>query len=214
MLIRTSVNLSCQYHIYVLFSSDVDTKLDIALLIDGSLVVTKETFLAFIYFTKAITASLNVSEDETHVSVSVYGDALLLVSDFNDYYNQSSLEDALDKAMYPASLQSNLGEALLYLASNLYNTSDVRPNVPKVLVILTASKSHDDITVASQLLLKYYNVTIFIIAVGDQYSLGQLNEIGSDPDNQHVLTLDSGKDISFYVGIFKDKLCQGENMSK
>lgn len=200
--------------ISVLFSSDIDTKLDIALLIDGSLVVTKENFLAFIYFTKAITASLNVSKDETHVAVTVYGDAPFLVSDFNDYYNQSSLEDAIDRVMYPASLQSNLGKALQYLASNVYNTSDGRPNVPKVLMILTASKSHDDITVASQLLLKHYNVTIFIIAVGDQYSLGQLNQIGSDPDNQHVLTLDSGKDISFYVAIFKDKLCQGKNMSK
>ena len=188
--------------------------MDIALLIDGSLVVTKENFLAFIYFTKAFTASLNVSKDETHVAVTVYGDAPFLVSDFNDYYNQSSLEDALDRVMYPASLQSNLGKALQYLASNVYNTSDGRPNVPKVLMILTASKSHDDITVASQLLLKHYNVTIFIIAVGDQYSLGQLNQIGSDPDNQHVLTLDSGKDISFYVAIFKDKLCQGKNMSK
>ena len=76
-------------------------------------------------------------------------------------------------------------------------------------MILTASKSHDDITVASQLLLKYYNVTIFIIAIGNQYSLGQLNEIGSDPDSQHVVTLDSGKEISFYVAFFKDKLCQG-----
>ena len=198
--------------ISVLFSSDIDTKLDIALLIDGSLVVTKENFLAFIYFTKAFTASLNVSKDETHVAVTVYGDAPFLVSDFNDYYNQSSLEDALDRVMYPASLQSNLGKALQYLASNVYNTSDGRPNVPKVLMILTASKSHDDITVASQLLLKHYNVTIFIIAVGDQYSLGQLNQIGSDPDNQHVLTLDSGKDISFYVAIFKDKLCQGKNV--
>ena len=200
--------------ISVLFSSDIDTKLDIALLIDGSLVVTKENFLAFIYFTKAITASLNVSKDETHVGVTIYGDAPFLVSDFNDYHNQSSLEDAIDRVMYPASLQSNLGEALQYLASNLYNTSDGRPNVPKVLMILTASKSHDDITVASQLLLKHYNVTIFIIAVGDQYSLGQLKQIGSDPDNPHVLTLDSGKDISFYVAIFKDKLCQGKNMSK
>ena len=180
------------------------------MLIDGSLVVTKEIFLAFKYFTKAITASLNVSKDETHVSVSVYGDAPFPVSDFNDYYNQSSLDDAIDRVMYPASLQSNLGEALLYLASNLYNTSDGRPNVPKVLVILTASKSHDDITVASHLLFKYYNVTIFIIAVGDQYSLGQLNEIGSDPDSQHVLTLDSGNELSYYVAFFKDKLCQGK----
>ena len=196
------------------FSPDIDTKLDIGLLVDGSLVVTKETFLAYLYFTKAITASLNVSKDETHVSVSLYGDAPFLVSDFNDYNDQSSLEDAVDSVMYPASLQSNLGEALLYLASNLYNASDGRPNVPKVLVILTASKSHDDITVASQLLLKYYNVTIFIIAIGNQYSLGQLNEIGSDPDSQHVVTLDFGKDISFYVAFFKDKLCQGTNISK
>lgn len=183
-------------------------------MIDGSLGVTKETFLAFIYFTKAITASLNVSKDETRVSVSLYGDAPFLVSDFNDHYNQSPLEDAIDRVMYPASLQSNLGEAMLHLASNLHNTSDGRPDVPKVLVILAASKSHDDITVSSQLLLEYYNVTIFIIAVGDQYSLGQLNEIGSDPDSQHVLTVDSGKDISLYVAFFKDKLCQGKSISK
>ena len=113
------------------FSPDIDTKLDIGLLVDGSLVVTKETFLAYLYFTKAITASLNVSKDETHVSVSLYGDAPFLVSDFNDYNDQSSLEEAVDSVMYPASLQRNLGEALLYLASNLYNASDGRPNVPK-----------------------------------------------------------------------------------
>ncbi|XP_078342465.1 uncharacterized protein LOC144628269 isoform X2 [Oculina patagonica] len=191
---------SCQY--------EFSTKLDLAVLIDGSLVVTKETFLSFLYFAKAITASLNVSKDETHVCVGVYGDDPSLVSDFDDHYNQSTLEHAIDKIVYPASLQSNLGEALLHLASILYNTSDGRPNVPKVLVILTASKSHDDITVASHLLLKYYNVTIFTIAVGDQYSLGQLNEISSDPDSQHVLTFDSGKDISFQVAFFKDKLGQ------
>lgn len=196
------------------FFPEVDTKLDLAVLIDGSLVVTKETFLSFIYFAKAITASLNVSKEETHVSVAVYGDAPSLVSDFNDHYDQSSLEDAINRVMYPASLQSNLGEALLYLASILYNTSHGRPNVPKVLVILTASKSHDDITVASQLLLKYYNVTIFTIAVGDQYSLGQLNEICSDPDSQHVLTFDSGKDLSFYVAFFKNKFCQGNSIPK
>jgi len=202
--------MSCRFR----FPSDIETKLDIALLIDSSLVVTKETFLAFVYFTKAVTASLNVSKDETHVSVSIYGDAPSLVTNFNDHYNQTSLEDAIDRVMYPASLQSNLGEALLYLASNVYNKSEGRPSVPKVLVILTASKSHDGITVASELLLKYYNVTIFIIAVGDQYSLGQINEISSDPDSQHVLTIDSGKDISFYVAFFKDMLCQGKNISK
>lgn len=191
---------------------DFNTKLDLAFLIDGSLVVTKETFLIFKYFTKAITASLNVSKDNTHVSIGLFGDDPFLVSDFDDYYNQSSLEHAIDRIVYPASLQSNLGEALLHLTLTRYNTTDGRPDVPKVLVILTASKSHDDITVASHLLLKYYNVTIFTIAVGDQYSLGQLKEISSDPDSHHVITFDSGKNLSYQVAFFKDKLGQGENV--
>lgn len=183
-------------------------------MVDGSLVVTKETFLYFIYFTKAITASLNVSKDETRVSVAVFGDDPMLMFDFDDLYNQSSLEHAIDRIAYPASVQSNLGEALVHLASDLYNISDSRPNVPKVLVILTASKSHDDITAVSHLLLEYYNVTVFTIAVGDQYSLGQLKEISSDPDRDHVLTFDSGKDISFQVAFFKDKLGQGKTFSE
>lgn len=152
-----------------------------------------------------------MSKDETHTSVAVYGDIPFLVSD--DHYNQSSLEHAIDRLVYPGSLQSNLGETLLHVASNLYNTSDQRQNVPKVLVILTASKSHDDITVASYLLLKYYNVTVFTIAVGGQYSLGQLKEISSDPDSEYVFTFDSGEDLSDKVAFFKEKLGQGKNSS-
>ena len=188
----------------------IDTKLDLAFLIDGSQTVTKESFFSFTSFAKAITASLNVSKDETHVSVTVYGDTPILVSDFNDHSNQSSLENAIDKIVYPASLQSNLGEAMLYIGSILYNTSDGRPGVPKVLVILTASKSHDEITVPSFLLLKHYNVTVFTIGVGAEYSLGQLKEISSDPDSDHVLTFNSGEDLAFQVAYFKEKLGEGK----
>ena len=188
----------------------IDTKLDLAFLIDGSQTVTKESFFSITYFAKTITASLNVSKDETHVSVAVYGDTPILVSDFNDHSNQSSLENAIDKIVYPASRQSNLGEAMLYIGSILYNTSDGRPGVPKVLVILTASKSHDEITVPSYLLLKHYNVTVFTIGVGGEYSLGQLKEISSDPDSDHVLTFNSGEDLAFQVAYFKEKLGEGK----
>ena len=195
--------------ISILFSA-LDTKLDIAFLIDGSQSVTKETFLAFTSFTKAVTASLNVSRDETHASVTVYSDTPILVADLNDHYNQSSLENVVDKTVYPASLQSNLGEAMLYVGSILHNASISRPNVQKVLVILTASKSHDEIAVPAYLLLKQYNVTVFTIAVGREYSLGQVKEISSDPDGDHILTYDSGKELGVQVAYFKERLGKGK----
>ena len=186
----------------------METKLDLAFLIDGSIVVTKENFLSFISFTKAFTATLNVSEENTHVSVAVYGDSPYLFA--NDSYNQSSLEQHFDSILYPGSLQSNLGEALLHVASTLYNKRDTRSNVTRVLVILTASKCHDDITVPSYLILNHYRVKVFVIAVGGHYSIGQVNEISSDPDSDYVHTVESGQNLSAEVVLFKDKLAQGE----
>ena len=188
----------------------MNTKLDLAFLIDGSQVVTKEAFHGFTSLTKAITASLNVSEEDTHVSVAVYGDSPSLIT--NDTYNQTSLQLAIESIVYDGSLQSNLGEALLQVAFKLYNTSDTRANVTRVLVILTASKSQDDISVPSYLLLKQYNVKVFVIALGKQYSLGQLKEISSDPDSDYVYTFDSLQDLSAQAGFVKDKLAQGNTV--
>ena len=187
----------------------METKLDLNFLIDGSQVVTEENFLKFLSFTKAITASLEVSKEKTHVSVTVYGDNSSLIA--YDYHNQTSLYYAIDSVKYPASLQSNLGEAILHIVSKLYNTTSTRSNVTRVLVILTASKCHDDLTIPSYLLLKYYSVKVFVFAVGSQYSMGQLNEISSDPDSDYVHTVDSGQDLFDQVVSFKNMLGQGKN---
>lgn len=187
----------------------METKLDLNFLIDGSQVVTEENFLKFLSFTKAITASLEVSKENTHVSVTVYGDNSSLVA--YDYHNQTSLYYAIDRVKYPASLQSNLGGAILHIVSKLYNTTSTRSNVTRILVILTASKCHDDVTIPSYLLLKYYNVKVFVFAVGSQYSMGQLNEISSNPDRDYVHTVNLGQDLFDQVVLFKDMLGQGKN---
>ena len=187
----------------------METKLDLTFLIDGSQAVTEENFLRFLSFTKAITASLEVSKERTHVNVAVYGDNSSAIA--YNYHNQTSLYYAIDSVKYPASLQSNLGEAMLHIVSKLYNTTNARSNVTKILVILTASKCHDDITVPSYLLLKYYNVKVFVFAVGSQYSMGQLNEVSSDPDIDYVHTVNSGQDIFDQLVSFKDMLGQGRD---
>ena len=187
----------------------MNTKLDLVFLVDGSHVVTKDTFLSFMFFIKAVTSSLNVSDSQTHVGVAVYGDSSSIFVRFEDYRNQTSLEAAIDDIWYPEHRQSNMGQALSAIASDLYNTSVARENVERVLVVLTASISQDDTAVPSFKLQRYHWVNIFAVGVGAHYSLGQLNEIASNPDGDHVIGLTSGLELSFQTAVFKETLAKG-----
>lgn len=181
-----------------------------AFLLDGSQVVTQDTFTHFLFFIKAVTASLNVSKDETHVAVAVYGNKPETVIDFDDHFNQSSLESTVDAITYPDSRLSNMGAGLSIVASDLFNSNAARPNATRVLVVLTATKSQDDIEVPSHTLLtNANNVQIFSIGVGTEYNLGQLREISSDPDSSFVMTYASGENLAFAISSFKVTLATG-----
>lgn len=140
--------------------------------------------------------------------MAVYGDKLELVIDFDDHFNQSSLNDDVDKIVYPETRLSNMGAGLL-LVTSAFTSETARPNATKVLVILTASKSQDDIEVPSHDLLTNNKVKVFTIGVGKEYSNGQLKEISSDPDDRFVLTYVSGENLPMEIVSFKETLAKG-----
>jgi len=140
--------------------------------------------------------------------VAVYGDKPELVIDFDDHFNQSSLNDDVDKIVYPETRLSNMGAGLL-LVTSAFTSETARPNATKVLVILTASKSQDDIEVPSHDLLTNNKVKVFTIGVGKEYSNGQLKEISSDPDDRFVLTYVSGENLPMEIVSFKETLAKG-----
>jgi len=194
---------------YLVFISDFDdTEIDIAFLLDGSQVVTKDNFLHFLALIKSTTASLNVSKNGTHVAVAVYGDKAKLVIGFNDLLNQSSVHLAVDLITYPESRLSNMG-AGLEVVSAAFASNAARLNATKVVVILTGSKSQDDIEVPSHHLLTSTKANVFTIGFGTEYSNGQLKEISSDPDNSFVVTVNNGGTLHMEVVLFKDTLAIG-----
>ena len=182
--------------------------MDIFFLLDGSQVVTQDNFTQFLSFTKSTTASLNVSKESTHVAVAVYGDKPQLVIDFGDHFNQSSLDSAVDKIVYPETRLSNMGAGLSLVAS-AFKSDTARPNATKVLVILTASKSQDDTEVPSHGLLANDKIKVFTVGVGNEYSNGQLKEISSNPDDSFVITYSSGEKLPMDIVPFKDSLLKG-----
>ena len=98
------------------FSVGFDSKLDLAFVVDGSQVVTKENFVGLLSFHKSHNCVFErVQKIKRTFSLAVYGDNTSLI--VKDQYNHSSIEHALDNVVYPGSLKSNLGEALLHIAS-------------------------------------------------------------------------------------------------
>ena len=188
----------------------MDTKLDLVFLIDGTQALSLNTFSICLGFVKSFTASLDVSKEGTHVGITVYGASPELVIAFDDHHDQSSLGRAVDNVNYPGAFRSNLGAALSLVASGLYNTSAARLDANRVLVILTGSICQDEVAIPSFQLQKNYGVKIFVIGVGNQYSLGQMREIASDPDNDHVVTVSSGSDLSFYISIVRETIAEGK----
>lgn len=178
-------------------------------LLDASLIVTQDNFTNFLYFVRGVAESLNVSLDGTHVALVLFGDVPQLKINFHDNYNQSSLEEALDHVPYPKHLQTNMGAGLSLVAS-VFSSNEARSNATRVLVILTATISQDDIEVPSFNLLRNHNVTIFSIGLGAQVSSGQLKEIASDPDSNHVRSFSSGNDLPFQLATFKAMLGKGK----
>lgn len=174
-------------------------------LLDSSLLVTQDNFTNFLYFVRGVSETLNVSREETHVALVLFGDVAEIKINFNDNLNQSALEEALDHIPYKAYLQTNMGNGLLAVAS-VFSSDEARSNATRVLVILTATTAQDDTEVPSFNLLRNQNVTVFSIGVGVRVSLGQLNEVASDPDSYHVLSLSSGNDLPFQFSTFKAML--------
>ena len=211
LLLESNYILLYGYPYIFPFLTDIGGSLgiDVVFYLDGSQVVTQDNFSHFLSFIKAITASLNVSENGTHVAVALYGNMPKLVIDFDDHFNQSSLENAVDTITYPGSRLSNMGAGLSLVVAGLFNSNATRPNATRVLVVLTASKSQDDIEVPSYGLITNSKVNIFIIGIGTEYSLGQLREISSDPDGSFVVTYISGENLAIVTSSFKETLAKG-----
>ena len=118
------------------------------------------------------------------------------------------METALDTITINGSGR-NIGEALAVAQTDLFNKEIPGRNVGvrDILIVITDGASDDDIAVPA-LALKEDNVTIFSLGI-DRYVLGELNEMASDPDSEHVFTFDSYDELGPIMALLKDAIIRG-----
>ncbi|CAH3120964.1 unnamed protein product, partial [Pocillopora meandrina] len=183
--------------------------MELGFLISGSYKESKDksemTFRKALRFVRNMAQKAKVSDSGTHIGLVVYGKKPYLAFDFNQYFEISSLSQAIEEVKTPIA-GSNLGEALSFTKNQLYDKS-ARPNIPKTLIVLLSKRSEDAIGHAVKD-LKDAGVKILTVGIGGENDPLEMSDSASDiqntliSDENHLDTLETK---------LAPKLCRGKN---
>jgi len=163
-------------------------------------------------FVKGVTKTLKDDGDDTNVGIITYSDKPYLKHRFDDNTTHADLATVLDNLNVTGEGR-NIGKALELAKTELFNRSDEHGSNKgrDLLVVLTDDGSDDDLAVPS-FALKRDNVAIFSVGVG-RYLHGQLNEMASEPNLEHVVTTDTYDGLGPAMAFLKDSIIKGNEIT-
>ncbi|XP_051864788.1 LOW QUALITY PROTEIN: collagen alpha-3(VI) chain-like [Pristis pectinata] len=165
----------------VIFEEDA-VKRDVVFLIDGSENV-RPAFSAIQKFISSVVDSLDIGSDKVRVALVQYSEDPNVNFYLNSYSTKRDLMDVVNNLRQIGGRRTNTGKALDYVKQNIFTRSAgsrVEEGVPQFLILLTASRSTDDVGQAA-LALKEAGVAPFTISSGDADE-SELQQISLSPD--------------------------------
>ncbi|XP_048455098.1 collagen alpha-3(VI) chain-like isoform X3 [Rhincodon typus] len=143
-------------------------KRDIVFLLDESDKV-RGAFPSVQRFISKVVDNLDIGSDKVRVGVVQYSDNPRVNFYLNSYTTPQEVKDAINGLRQIGGRRANTGAALNYVKNNIFTRSAgsrAEEGVPQFLILLTASKSSDDVGQAA-LVLKEAGVAPFSIGSGD-----------------------------------------------
>ena len=189
---------------------------------DSSGSIARRNFQKEKDFVKEVASTFKMGPDQSQIAVISYSDHARIDIKFGDYSNVNDFNAAVDKVAHQRQ-RTRIDKALHLAANSLFTTrGGARPDVSKVMVILTDGKQTvtSDSTPLDEAVrpLQEMNVTIFAVGVGKAIDLAELlllvggkednlfraqnfNELAKDSLNVAAQTckqLQPGKTLTFY----------------
>lgn len=163
-------------------------------------------------FVKGVAKTLKDDGDDTKVGIITYSDKPYLKHRLDDNTTHTEFGTVLDNLSVTGKGR-NIGKALELARMELFNRSNEHGNNKGrgILVVITDDGSDDDLAVPS-FALKRDNVTIFSVGVG-RYLRGQLNEMASEPNSEHVFTIDDYDGLGPTMASLKDAIIKGKKIT-
>ena len=155
---------------------------------------------------KTFIRTFNVSSGLTRVGVIVFSTNATAVFKLDSYTTQSDVEQAIDNITYPAG-GTYTGKALTKAAEDLFGPNSVRSsNVSKILVVVTDGVSTDEVSQPATL-LKNINVVPYVVGIGSNCDVTQLEQIAVNATNRVFKTEFNSLSETFIR--LRGKICQG-----
>ncbi|TKS89620.1 domain-containing protein 2 [Collichthys lucidus] len=183
----------------------LDCSVDLLFLVEGSATLTLEGFLRLKSFLKRFLQNVIGSDTPSKVGLAVFGGEAKVEAQVGKF--KGDLKGLLKavQALQPIGGETKTGQALRYVTRHGFVSSpvftDVTDDLPRVVVLITATPSADEVVEPS----KYArDREIFLIAVGPDNLKGQLNNITGNP--QRTITY-STPEFSGKIPELKAKIC-------
>lgn len=199
------------YHQYS-FLISFPVPLDLGFLIDGSSAVGNEmNFNQILLFVMNFIQMLTISPQFTRVGIVVYSYQPMVMMTPNAEANKHSLMHVVSHIPFPGRTSAPgacIGRGLNAAKHYIFSESDNANSRPKVLVVVTAGLSCDDVFGPTQD-LRTAGVDVFVVNLGNLRSEFQMHAIGSDPLSEHIFSA-SFSQVAFLAENILHKIMKGK----
>ncbi|XP_013922004.1 PREDICTED: collagen alpha-1(XII) chain-like, partial [Thamnophis sirtalis] len=176
----------------------IDVKADIVLLVDGSYSIGIANFAKVKAFLEVLVKSFEISPEKVQISLVQYSRDPYTEFPLNKYNRIDDVIRAINTFPYRGG-STNTGKAMTYVREKvLIPNRGARPNVARVMILITDGKSSDAFKDPA-IKLRNANVEIFAVGVKDAVR-SELEAIATPPADAHVYTVedfDAFQKISF-----------------
>lgn len=176
---------------------------------DSSAGVTLEGFLRFKAFLKRFLQAVVGQDSPMSVGVAQYGDDVEIPIELGQQKDTLSLMKSIDALNFSGG-RTLTGRALQYIAQHGFRSTpvfaDVQGDLPRVVVLLTDSKSQDSVAEAA----KYAkNQNLFLIGVGSSFMRAELTTVTGNP--QQTIVYSDPQDLFNRIPELQRKICSVGN---
>ena len=158
-------------------------------MVDGSRNILDTEFKQYMNIIKYIYSAFPNAPEDVHIALGVISTNPEIIFSFDKYFDEESLDMAINSVEYPITPQDlNIGRSLAVAKETLYSKS-TRKGVRQVLVLLVSGKSYDDISDPVRR-LRDSGVEIFCFGIGNKVNVVELAQLATAPANIHIIVDD------------------------
>ena len=165
------------------------TTIDFMLVLDGSESINSTEFEAMRSFADGLIGHFTISPADAHAGIVQFaseGQGIIEIGLSSDPVAIASAISAMTQIVGITDIQEGIALAQQELTAN------GRADIPHVILVLTDGVHNEPgDPIAEAEAARSLGTEIFAIAVGPKLDIDQLNAIASDPDDEHVFSVDS-----------------------